>query len=117
MSAFREYQTLDPVIDFWTTVRRSNGRPRNGEDVRVAVFDSDTNTEILFQSMPEIGNTGYYKFRWEPSFITSKYLFATIFVRGSADDRRTIIDTIDIVINNKVFDNEEKIDENDGLAI
>jgi hypothetical protein len=116
MSTFRKYETLSPQIDFWTTVRRNNGNPQNGLDIRVSVIDADTNAEQLF-SMPEIGSTGYYKFRWSPTLSQPKNYFATIFERGSNDNRREIIDTIDIVINNNIFETNEKIDENDGQAI
>lgn len=115
MSTFRKYETLSPQVDFWTTVRKNNGQPENGLDIRVGIYDADTNTEQVF-SMPEIGATGYYKFRWTPVLAQPKNYFATIFQNGGGQSR-TIIDTVDIVINNNTFETNEKIDENDGMAI
>lgn len=114
MSTFRKYESLTPTIDFFTTVRKNTGLPKNGEDIRVAVLDASNNTEILFQAMPEIGNTGYYKYTWNPVFTENKRLFVSIFLRNNRDDKRKIIDTMDICINNRYFEEDEKIDENDG---
>lgn len=116
MSQFRIYEKLTPIIDFWCTIRKQNGAPENGIIVFVSVFDGDNNSEILLQAMPEVGTTGYYKFRWQPIFSQDKNLFATIFIHGGGSNR-TVIDTIQIKINNRYFLENEKIDENDGKAI
>lgn len=115
MSTFRTYQTYTPTIYFWATVRKNNGKPENNLDIRVSVYDSSNNAEQIF-SMPEIGSTGYYKFTWQPNFTTDKSFFATIYLNRGVD-KKNVIDTIDIIVNNNVFEREEKIDENDGKAI
>ena len=116
MSHFREYTSYTPPIDFWTTVRTNNGNPDNSADIRVSVYDSDDNSEILNEPMPVIGNTGYYKYAWRPTFTQDKILFATVYIAGSGQ-RRTVIDTIYLCINQNKFLLEEKVDENDGIAI
>lgn len=120
MSQFRTYETLTPVVDFWTTVRKNNGNPDSGLDIRVGIFDSDTNTEQSF-AMPEIGATGYYKYSWQPVLTQAKRYFITIYIAsGGVTDPagiRTVIDTLDIVINDNILNTQNKIDENDGQAI
>jgi hypothetical protein len=116
MSTYREYQNYNPNISFWTNIRKNNGSPNDGKDVRVEVIDAEDNSLLLTdQAMPNVSN-GYYKYNWTPTFSQNKSLFAMIYIRINAT-RREIIDTIDITINNIIFDREEKIDENDGQAI
>jgi len=112
----REYRTLNPIIPFVTTVRFTNGNPKNNEDIRVGVLDLSDNTEILSQALPEIGITGYYKYMWTPTFTEDKQLFATIYEYNGVGGRK-VIGVIDIFINNNDFELNEKVDENDGQAI
>jgi hypothetical protein len=112
---FRVYETFTPPIDFWANIRRNNGNPINDETVNVSVYDSLDNSEILNQNMPNLGN-GNYKFSWRPTFSVEKVLFAQIYIPGNGE-RRTIIETIDIYVNQNKFLLEEKIDENDGQAV
>jgi len=110
----RIYDTFSPDIYFTTVVYRS-GKPENGLNIIVSVIDLLDNSEILSQAMPEIGATGYYKTLWQPTFTEKKNLFARVYVDDG--NKQKILGTVDIIVNNNRFLLEEKIDENDGLAI
>lgn len=114
MSTFRKYDNLNPTVFFWAALRSSNGTPDSNEDVRVSIYDCSDNTEQIF-SLSEIGNTGYYKYMWNPVVASENCYFATIYI-NDAGDKRFIIDTVDILISNSAQELVDKIDENDGMA-